>query len=115
MTIVHYLLLSTITLATVAQAQKTPEVPIPKSITIDKGLSASQARVMQETALYYYAFWNTGRQQYLDKALAPGFVDNTLPKGRPQGPSGPVLASRTFRNGVAHVPQCGSRSDLYCK
>ena len=56
---------------------------------------------MQETALYYYAFWNTGRQQYLDKALAPGFVDNTLPKGRPQGPSGPVLASRTFQTRVA--------------
>jgi predicted ester cyclase len=48
----------------------------------------------------FYDFWNTGDDALLDKAIAPGFTDHTLPPGRPQGPQGPAFASRTFRAAV---------------
>lgn len=47
-----------------------------------------------------YTFWNTGQQKYLDAAISPQFKDNTLPAGRPQGPAGPVFASKNFRTAV---------------
>ena len=84
-----------------ATAQGNPEdVPVPASVTIDQGLSSDEAEEIKEAALYYYAFWNTGKKEYLDRALSPDFVDNTLPEGRPQGPEGPMFASHNFRKAV---------------
>jgi predicted ester cyclase len=48
----------------------------------------------------FYAFWNTGDEALLKEAIAPNFTDHTLPPGRPQGPEGPVFASRQFRAAV---------------
>ena len=31
-----------------------------------------------------YTFWHTGDEKYLDASVAPEFVDNTLPAGRPR-------------------------------
>jgi hypothetical protein len=42
----------------------------------------------------FYDFWNTGDEALLKEAIAPNFTDHTLPPGRPQGPQGPVYASR---------------------
>lgn len=49
----------------------------------------------------FYGFWNNGSPALLDRAIAPGFIDHTLPDGRPQGPAGPMAASRAF---LAAVP-----------
>jgi predicted ester cyclase len=51
-------------------------------------------------ALLFYAAWNTGKAIYFQQALAPTFVDNTLPPGRPQGPTGPPTASAQFRKNI---------------
>ena len=48
----------------------------------------------------FYDFWNTGDEALLKEAIAPNFTDHTLPPGRPQGPQGPVYASRRFRAAV---------------
>jgi predicted ester cyclase len=53
-----------------------------------------------EAARTYAQFWNTGDPALARQALAPGFIDRTLPPGRVQGPDGPLQASRTFRAAV---------------
>jgi hypothetical protein len=37
----------------------------------------------------YDTFWNTGDEDLARVALAPNFIDNTLPAVRAQGPAGP--------------------------
>jgi predicted ester cyclase len=44
------------------------------------------------------------RRVGLKQAIAPEFIDRTLPPGRPQGPQGPAFASHQFR---AAVPDLG--------
>ncbi|MBA3660746.1 MAG: ester cyclase [Gammaproteobacteria bacterium] len=75
----------------------------PKSITIDKSLNKSTAKQMLDTAQLYYTFWNSGNTKYLDAVLSPNFIDHTLPQGRPQGPEGLKLASKTFRQAVPNL------------
>ena len=101
-TLTTSILVAAIALSVTAQAQHidTRDIPVPKSVTVDKTLSPAKAKELKETALYYYAFWNTGKMEYLDKAVAQNFVDNTLPNGRPQGPAGPLFASNNFRKAV---------------
>jgi predicted ester cyclase len=48
----------------------------------------------------YAAFWNSGDESLAAAALAPGFIDRTLPPGRSQGPGGPLEASKVFRAAV---------------
>jgi predicted ester cyclase len=75
-------------------------LPVPKSVVIDRSIPASQREAMALTARRYYAFWNTGDVAYANAALAPDFIDRSLPAGRPQGPEGPVFASKNFRAAV---------------
>jgi predicted ester cyclase len=82
------------------------EVPVPKSITIDKGLPRAIAEAEKAAALNFYAFWNTGNAAYLKKAVATDFTDNTLPEGRPQGINGLIYARKKM--GIA-IP------DLRCE
>jgi predicted ester cyclase len=49
----------------------------------------------------FYAFWVNGSPTLLASAIAPDFVDHTLPQGRSQGPTGPAQASKGF---LAAVP-----------
>ncbi|MTJ80634.1 MAG: ester cyclase [Telmatospirillum sp.] len=51
-------------------------------------------------ALSFYEFWNSGDREALSRAIAPAFADRTLPPGRPQGPTGPAVASEQFRAAV---------------
>lgn len=83
-----------------AQKQANPDIPVPEMLSIDKGLTPAQAKVQKDAALWFYAFWNTGKKIYLDKAIAPNFIDHTLPPGRPQGPAGPLFSSSNFRKAV---------------
>jgi predicted ester cyclase len=39
-------------------------------------------------------------EAYARAALAEDFIDLNLPEGRPQGPTGPIVASRSFRVAV---------------
>ena len=48
----------------------------------------------------FYDFWNNGDQKLLAQAISPSFTDHTLPAGRPQGPTGPAFASKSFRAAV---------------
>ena len=82
------------------------DLPAPSSLTVDASLPRARADAAILTARRFYAFWNTGEARYLAAAIAPGFTDHTLPKGRPQGPDGPAFASKAFR---ASVP------DLRCE
>ena len=71
-----------------------------ESMTIDKSLDKTTSDQMVRAARLYYTFWNTGDARYLDAMVSPDFIDNTLPKGRPQGPKGPLFASTNFRKAV---------------
>lgn len=72
----------------------------PRSLTVDRSPSAERARQMVRLAQLPYTFWDTGEQKYLESAVDTGFVDNTLPLGRPQGFAGPAFASTAFRAAV---------------
>ena len=66
-------------------------LPAPSSLTVDASLPRTEADAAVLAARRFYAFWNTGEERYLAAAIAPGFTDRTLPKGRPQGPRRPGL------------------------
>lgn len=88
-----------------AQAAADDALPQPHHLAADA--SASSANIVL-TARRYAAFWNTGNEAYAKEALAPEFVDRTLPDGRPQGPAGPLAASKGFR---AAVPDLSAEID----
>ena len=73
-------------------------LPKPKHISVTGNQKNLSANIM--AARRYAAFWNTGEEQFADKALAPNFTDQTLPPGRPQGKQGPLQASKKFRAAV---------------
>lgn len=80
---------------------KNTDVPVPKSITIDAGLSKAEADKIMHAGLMFYAFWNTGNKKYLQEGVDENkFFDNTLPPGRPQGFKGLLFASNNFRKAV---------------
>jgi predicted ester cyclase len=81
-------------------ASAADSLPLPTSVVIDRSIPASQREAMSLAARRYYAFWDTGDVAYANAVLASDFVDRTLPAGRPQGPEGPVFASKNFRTAV---------------
>jgi len=83
-----------------APARADDDLPQPKKLTVDRGLTREQAQSLLQAARRYYAFWNTGDEAHAKASLADDFVDLNLPEGRPQGPTGPLVASRTFRKAV---------------
>jgi predicted ester cyclase len=96
-------LMSIVALATAALpvvASAADSLPLPKSVVIDRSIPGAQREAMSLAARRYYAFWDTGDVLYANAVLAPDFVDRTLPPGRPQGPEGPVFASKNFRTAV---------------
>ncbi|MFD4656907.1 ester cyclase [Kitasatospora sp. NPDC058444] len=79
---------------------RSPDLVQPEALTVDRSIGARRAAQEVRLAQQLYTFWNTGQQRYLDAAVSPQFRDNTLPPGRPQGPSGPLFASKNFRAAV---------------
>jgi len=49
---------------------------------------------MLASASKFYQFWNTGDEDLLGQAISDGFVDHTLPSGRPQRRQDPRLPPR---------------------
>jgi hypothetical protein len=45
-------------------AHSAEELPEPKKLTIDRGLTHKQAQPLLQAARRYYAFWNTGDEAY---------------------------------------------------
>jgi predicted ester cyclase len=90
-------LIAVIAGAAVASGEDT--LPTPMRII----LSAGQEQTAQPVILAarrYAAFWNTGDARDAEAALAPTFVDRTLPTGRPQGLDGVLEASKNFRAAI---------------
>ncbi|GAA0432924.1 ester cyclase [Streptomyces luteireticuli] len=77
-----------------------PGLVRPRALTVDRSLGERRAALEVRLAQRLYTFWNTGDRTYLRAAISPHFKDNTLPAGRPQGPAGPVFASKRFRTAV---------------
>ncbi len=72
----------------------------PKQLIVDHSLPQATADAMILAARRYDTFWDTGDARYSRLALAPDFIDHTLPPGRPQGTQGPLTASANFRQAV---------------
>lgn len=90
--------ISALLISTGSWANKT--LSEPEKLQVASGLSKKEAASLLSTAKQYYTFWNTGIEDYAKQALASNFIDLNLPKGRPQGPSGPLIASAGFRQAV---------------
>ncbi|HSC84960.1 MAG TPA: ester cyclase [Pseudomonas sp.] len=73
---------------------------VPLAVHVDRTLPPAQANAQTLAARRYYSFWNSGDAALAEAALAPDFFDANLPAGRPQGPTGPLLASKNFRRAV---------------
>lgn len=88
-----------------------PSLVQPGAVHVDGSIADDAAEHLVHTAQQLYTFWDTGSTAHLDRAVSDDFVDNTLPPGRPQGPGGPVAASKAFR---AAVPDLSCElADLY--
>ena len=89
--------------ATPAVAAETALIE-PRSLIVDQSVPRAQVDVQIIAARRYATFWNTGDEALARAALAPNFIDNTLPSGRPQGLTGPLAASKVMR---AAIPDMG--------
>jgi predicted ester cyclase len=76
----------------------------PHSLIVDRSMPRAQLNVQIIASRRYDTFWNTGDEAPARAALAPDFIDNTLPPGRPQGLTGPLAASKVMR---AAIPDMG--------
>lgn len=72
----------------------------PHSLIVDRSLSRAQVDSQVIAARRYDTFWNTGDEALARTALAPNFIDSTLPTGRPQGLAGPLAASKLVRAAI---------------
>jgi predicted ester cyclase len=86
--------------AALGTAQADAALPVPSHLIIADGMSQKALDALLLPARRYYAFWKTGDARFAQQALALGFTDLNLPAGRPQGPTGPVVASAQFRKAV---------------
>jgi len=72
----------------------------PHSLIVDRSLPRAEIEAQVIAARRYDTFWNTGDEALARAALAPNFIDNTLPTGRPQGLAGPLAASKLMRAAI---------------
>jgi predicted ester cyclase len=75
----------------------------PHNLIVDRSLPREEADAQIIAARRYDTFWNTGDEALERTALAPNFVDNTLPTGRPQGVAGPLAASKVIRLAIPDI------------
>ncbi|MCA6215691.1 ester cyclase [Ideonella sp. B7] len=71
-----------------------------RTLVVDPHLDTVQAQGEILAARRYGTFWSTGDAALARAALAPDFMDRTLPPGRAQGLPGPLAASEGFRQAV---------------
>jgi predicted ester cyclase len=85
------------------QALSANQLVEPATLVVDASLPKAQADAQILAARRYDTFWTTGEEALARDALAPDFMDRTLPPGRPQGVSGPLAASNAFRAAVPDI------------
>ncbi|MFD1296873.1 ester cyclase [Lysobacter gummosus] len=72
----------------------------PAAIVTDTPIATPAAAARVLAARRYASFWNNGDPTLARAALAPDFIDRTLPAGRAQGVDGPLQASKTMRRAI---------------
>jgi predicted ester cyclase len=72
----------------------------PSLITADNSLNKAAVNKMIHVALLFYTFWNTGEYKYLNAAIAPTFMEHTLPKDTPKSSYELKLASNQMRAAI---------------
>jgi predicted ester cyclase len=72
----------------------------PRQLIVDASLPEAQREAQILAARRYDSFWNYGDEQFATDALAPDFMDRTLPAGRAQGVAGPLAASKFVRTAI---------------
>src|ERR1700688_4454014 len=77
-----------------------PSLIEPHSLIVDHSLPTAQVNSQVIAARRYDTFWNTGDEALARAALAPNFIDSTLPTGRQQGLAGPLAASKLVRAAI---------------
>jgi predicted ester cyclase len=87
----------TLSLSTPALAAESIKI---NDLVVAATITEAQRDATMKAVRAFYDFWNTGDETLLQEAIAPNFIDHTLPPGRPQGPQGPAFASRRFRAAV---------------
>ena len=95
--IVKALAAVTLSLSTPALAAESIKI---NDLVVAATIPEAQRDATMKAVRAFYDFWNTGDETLLQEAIAPNFIDHTLPAGRPQGPEGPAFASRRFRAAV---------------
>ena len=75
----------------------------PHSLIVDRSLPRAQVDSQVIAARRYDTFWNTGDEALARTALAPNFIDSTLPTGSPQGLAGPLAASKLVRAAIPNI------------
>ena len=95
--IIEALVALTLSLSTPVFAAESVKI---NDLVVAAAIPDAQRDAMMKAVRAFYDFWNTGDEALLQEAIAPNFIDHTLPPGRPQGPQGPAFASRRFRAAV---------------
>jgi predicted ester cyclase len=95
--IIEALAALTLSLSTPAFAAESVKI---NDLVVAAAVPDAQRDATMKAVHAFYDFWNTGDETLLQEAVAPNFIDHTLPPGRPQGPQGPAFASRRFRAAV---------------
>jgi len=95
--IVKALAAFTLSLSTPALAAESIKI---NDLVVAATIPEAQRDATMKAVRAFYDFWNTGDETLLQEAIAPNFIDHTLPPDRPQGPEGPAFASRRFRAAV---------------
>jgi len=86
--------------ASVALPAHAAELVQPRQLIVDASLPEAQREAQILAARRYDTFWNTGEEQFATDALAPDFMDRTLPPGRAQGVQGALAASKFVRTAI---------------
>lgn len=94
------LLASTPVLAAQVDDRVAVAIAKPRVEIVDRSLPPRTVAAMLRPVDAFYGFWNNGSQALLDQAVAPSFTDHALPPGRPQGPTGPMVAAKAFLGAV---------------
>jgi predicted ester cyclase len=100
-------ILAALALALAAPAQAAPvsdsqavAMAKPQTLIVSPDLTPAARRALLRPVDQFYGFWINGSAKLLSAAISPDFVDHTMPAGRPQGPTGPAIASKGFLGAV---------------
>jgi len=72
----------------------------PQELIVSPDLKPAARAALLRPVDRFYGFWINGSAKLLAESISPHFIDHTLPAGRPQGPTGPAIASKGFLGAV---------------